>query len=101
MLGRFLQALLGSKSARTVRKLEPIVRRINELEHTVTPLTDEQLAQKTISFREKIAHGASLDDLLPEAFATVREAARRQLGQRHFESSSWAVSYCIKVKLLK
>jgi preprotein translocase subunit SecA len=68
-----------------LKELEGLVTRVNALEAAVEPLTDAELAAKTVEFRERIADGETLDDLAAEAFAVVREAARRTLGQRHFD----------------
>ncbi|HEY5727321.1 MAG TPA: preprotein translocase subunit SecA [Acidimicrobiia bacterium] len=68
-----------------LKELEGLVTRVNALEAAVEPLTDAELAAKTVEFRERIADGETLDDLEAEAFAVVREAARRTLGQRHFD----------------
>lgn len=85
MFARILAKILGTANARQLRRLQPLVNRINELEATVSPLDDAQLAAKTNEFREQISRGKSLDAVLPEAFAVVREAAKRKLGQRHFD----------------
>jgi len=85
MIGKVLTKVFGSKNDRTIKQLRQIVARINDLEPTVEPLSDEELAAKTVEFKERIAQGESLDDLLPEAFAVVREAARRVLGERHYD----------------
>ena len=68
-----------------IKQYRQTVKVINELEPTVDPLSDEELAAKTVDFKERIAQGETLDDLLPEAFAVVREAARRVLGERHYD----------------
>ena len=81
----FVQKLLGSPSDRAVKKLLPTVEEINELEPEFQELTLEQLGAVTAEFRTRLAGGESLDDLLPEAFAAVREASRRTIGLRHFD----------------
>src|SRR5690606_27432061 len=68
-----------------LRRLREMVDAINRLEPDMQRLSDAELAQNTVRFRERVANGESLDSLLPEAFATVREAARRTLGQRHYD----------------
>ena len=68
-----------------MKRYQPIVEEINRLEPEMKPLSDGQLQSKTPYFREKLDAGASLDDLLPEAFAVVREAAMRTLHQRHYD----------------
>ncbi|MDO5674924.1 MAG: preprotein translocase subunit SecA [bacterium] len=85
MLGATLAKVFGSKNDRMIKRYRETVGRINELEETLTPLGDAELAAKSIAFRERIEKGEALDDLLPEAFAVVREAARRVLGERHYD----------------
>ncbi|MDO8622017.1 MAG: preprotein translocase subunit SecA, partial [bacterium] len=80
-----LKFLLGDPNVRVVRKLQPIVDRATALEREFEGLDDVALRGKTAEFRTRLAGGAALDDLLPEAFAAVREAARRTLGQRHYD----------------
>src|SRR5205814_4302760 len=75
----------GTKNEREVKAMLPVVAQINELEPGLRELSDIDLAAKTIGFKERIAQGESLDDILPEAFATVREAGRRVLNMRHFD----------------
>ncbi len=77
--------LFGTHNERFVRRLRPLVERINALEAEVEPLDDEALRAKTEEFRARLRGGESLDDLLPEAFAVVREAGKRVLGMRHFD----------------
>jgi preprotein translocase subunit SecA len=81
----FIDKLLGNSSESKLRKLAPIVRRINELEPAMQALDDEAMRAKTAEFRERLNQGETLDDLLPEAFALTREAAIRTIGQRHFD----------------
>jgi preprotein translocase subunit SecA len=85
MINAILTRVIGSKNERTLKAIRPMVQRCNELEPQVEVLTDAQLAAKTVAFRERVARGETLDDLLPEAFAVVREAGRRALGMRHFD----------------
>ncbi|MBX9874283.1 MAG: preprotein translocase subunit SecA, partial [Sphingomonas sp.] len=85
MLGSIARTLFGSSNDRYVKSLRTIVNKINAFEPEIQALSDEQLAGQTLVFRERIAKGETLDALLPEAFATVREAARRVLGQRHYD----------------
>ena len=85
MLGGIAKAIFGSSNDRYVKSLGKIVDRINGFEPTISALTDAELANQTVVFRDRLANGAELDDLLPEAFATVREAAKRVLGQRHYD----------------
>ena len=79
------QKLLGSVNDRKIRPYRSIVQRINALEPVTEALSDEALKQRTRDFRQQVANGASLEDILPEAFATVREASKRALGMRHFD----------------
>src|SRR5919107_4925824 len=85
MFGGIAKAIFGSSNDRYVRSLGKIVDRINGFEPTLSAMTDEELANQTILFRERLANGEKLDSILPEAFATVREAAKRTLGQRHYD----------------
>ncbi|KKP35908.1 MAG: Protein translocase subunit SecA [candidate division TM6 bacterium GW2011_GWF2_32_72] len=85
MFAKLFRFIVGSNNARQLKKLKPIVRKINSLEPQISALTDEQLAAKTNEFREQLAQGKTLDDILPEAFAVVRETSKRFLGQRHYD----------------
>ncbi|MFN8720550.1 MAG: preprotein translocase subunit SecA [Rhodospirillales bacterium] len=85
MFGSLARKIFGSANDRTVKRLRKDVERINALESQVAALDDAALKARTDQFRERIAKGEDLDDLLPDAFATVREAARRVLGQRHYD----------------
>ncbi|MFD1611871.1 preprotein translocase subunit SecA [Sphingomonas tabacisoli] len=85
MLGAVAKAIFGSSNERYVKSLQPIVNRINGFETNISALTDDELKNQTVLFRERLANGESLDSILPEAFATVREAAKRTLGQRHYD----------------
>lgn len=80
-----VKKVFGTKNDRTVKKLENTVLEINSLEPKMESLSDEELAAQTTLLREKIANGATLDSILPEAFATVREASKRAVGMRHFD----------------
>lgn len=84
MLG-VAKKIFGTENDRKLKKLRPIVSKINALEPETEKLTDEQLRAKTDEFKKRHQDGESLDDLLPEAFAVVREAAKRTLGQRHYD----------------
>ncbi|HEV3428072.1 MAG TPA: preprotein translocase subunit SecA [Paraburkholderia sp.] len=81
----FLQKIFGSRNQRLIKQYQKTVVAINALEPTIEQYTDEQLRAKTVEFRERIANGTSLDDLLPEAFAVCREASKRVLKMRHFD----------------
>jgi preprotein translocase subunit SecA len=85
MIANILAKVFGTKNERELRRMAPIVQRINELEPSIQVLNDQELAAKTIIFRERIAQGESLDRILPEAFAVVRETGRRILNMRHFD----------------
>jgi preprotein translocase subunit SecA len=85
MIDKFLAKIFGTKHEREIKAIRPMIAAINELEPRMQELTDEELAAQTVSFREQFAQGATLDDLLIPAFATVREAGRRVLNMRHFD----------------
>ncbi|HKA99910.1 MAG TPA: preprotein translocase subunit SecA, partial [Methyloceanibacter sp.] len=84
-LGALASKVFGSSNDRKLKKYGPIVEKINALEAETKALSDEALRARTDEFRARLRDGAELDDLIPEAFATVREAAIRALGQRHFD----------------
>lgn len=84
MIGALAKRVFGSANDRFIRSLQKTVDRINALEPSVAALSDAELQGRTVEFRQRLAKGESLDSLLPEAFATVREAGKRVLGQRHF-----------------
>ena len=77
--------VFGSRSQREVKRIMPLVKKIEDLRPEMQKLTDEELRGKTREYKKRLEEGATLDDLLPEAFATVREAAKRVLGMEHFE----------------
>jgi preprotein translocase subunit SecA len=77
--------IFGSVNERKVRQLRPMVARINALEPTFEALSDDALRNKTSEYRHRLARGGKIDEVLPEAFATVREASKRTLGQRHYD----------------
>jgi preprotein translocase subunit SecA len=85
MLNTLLTRLIGTKGERDIRRLRPKVEAINALEPALQALPDERLAAKTVEFRQRLKAGETLDDLLVEAFALVREAARRTVRMRHFD----------------
>jgi preprotein translocase subunit SecA len=85
MLQTFLAKVLGTQNERDLKRLQPLVGAIGELEPTIQSLSDEQLRAKTAEFKTRVAAGETLDDLLVEAFAVVREAGRRVLNMRHFD----------------
>ena len=85
MFGGFAKSLFGSSNDRYVKSLNPILAKIASFEPSLVAMSDEELSAQTVKFRARLAEGEKLDDLLPEAFATVREAAKRVLGQRHYD----------------
>ena len=85
MLSGFLKSIFGSHNDRIVKRYMRTVEEINSLEESIIPLSDEQLKAKTIEFKKRLGEGETLDELLPEAFAVVREAAKRTLGLRPFD----------------
>ncbi|MCB2057922.1 MAG: preprotein translocase subunit SecA, partial [Novosphingobium sp.] len=85
MIGNIAKAIFGSSNDRYVKSLDKFVKQIAAFESTISALSDEELAAQTAKFRSQLEDGKKLDDLLPEAFATVREASVRVLGMRHFD----------------
>ena len=85
MLNTLLAKVIGTQNERELKRLRPMVTRINELEAATRELSDSGLRQRTAELRERASRGEALDDLLPDAFATVREAGRRVLNMRHFD----------------
>jgi len=85
MIGVLVKKIVGSRNERELKRMQPLVEKVNGYEAQFQALTDEQLRGMTTTFRERLAKGEPLDDLLPEAFAVVREAGKRVLGMRHFD----------------
>ena len=85
MIGGLIRKIVGSKNERELKRMRPIVEKINSLEPQMAALSDGQLRAKTPEFTERLANGATLDDILPEAFAVCREAGKRVLNMRHFD----------------
>jgi len=85
LVDTLLAKVIGTANDRELKRVQPLVVEVNAKEPQIQALTDEQLRAQTAAFRERLAAGASLDDLLPEAFAVVREAGRRTLNMRHFD----------------
>src|SRR5947207_13967475 len=85
MLDTILAKVVGTQNERELKRLRPIVMEVNAFEPAIKALSDEQLRGKTAEFRQRVANGETLDELLPEAFAVVREAGRRVLNMRHFD----------------
>ncbi len=82
---KILEKLFGSQNERYLKKISPLITAINKFENSIKHLSDNQLREKTLEFKKRLQNGETLDDLLPEAFACVREAAWRTLGQRHYD----------------
>ena len=85
MFTRILTRIFGSRNDRLIKGYNKSVQRINALEPAISALSDDALRAKTAEFKERLAQGETLDDLLPEAFAVVREAGKRVLNMRHFD----------------
>lgn len=85
MIGDIFKKIFGTKNDREVKRIRKIVDAINALEPDFEKLTDEQLKEKTVIFKERLSKGETLDDILVEAFATVREASKRTIGLRHYD----------------
>ncbi len=85
MIGNFLTKIFGSKNEREIKALNPAVEMINSLESGIHSMSDEQLKNQTLIFKERLGRGEKLEEILPEAFATVREASLRTLNMRHFD----------------
>lgn len=85
MFAPLVRKLFGSKNDREIKRLKKIVANINEMEADYVALSDEQLVAKTAEFKKRVEEGESLDAVLPEAFAVVREAGKRVMGMRHFD----------------
>jgi len=84
MLG-LIKKIIGDTNERELKRLSKITETVNRLEETMVKLSDAELKNKTVEFKERLQNGSSLDDLIPEAFAVVRETAKRVLGLRHFD----------------
>jgi preprotein translocase subunit SecA len=85
MIGSLIKKIVGSKNERELKRIRPLVERVNQMEAEISPLSDDQLRGKTAEFKERVGRGEPLDEILPEAFAVVREAAKRTLGERHYD----------------
>jgi preprotein translocase subunit SecA len=85
MLKSVLGAIFGSQNERDIKAIKPIVEKVNSFESSIKKLTDDELKNKTVEFRERLLKGETLDDILPEAFSCVREASVRTIGLRHFD----------------
>ena len=98
MFESLAKSLFGSSNDRAVKNLHPVITKINDLEDGLSRLDDEALRATTGQLRDRLAQGETKDDLLAEAFALVREAAKRTLGQRHFDVQLMGGIACIKVR---
>jgi preprotein translocase subunit SecA len=85
MFQRLLKKVFGTKHQRQIKKIQPLVDHIASLEKTVEPLSNDELRAKTADFKQRLENGEPLDDILPEAYAAVREASKRTLGMRHYD----------------
>ncbi len=85
MIGKTLKSVFGTRNTRELKRMGKVVKKINAMADDMKALDDAQLAAKTVEFRQRLANGETLDALLPEAFAVVREAGERVLGLRHFD----------------
>jgi preprotein translocase subunit SecA len=85
MINTFLAKTIGSQDERYLKRVKPTVAQINSLEDEVSSLSDTQIRAKTAEFKQRLERGETLDDLLPEAFAAVREASKRTTGMRHYD----------------
>src|SRR5437867_10306317 len=85
MLDTIVKRIVGSKNDREIKKIQPVVEQINALEPRISSLTDQELQAKTAEFRQRLDNGESLEEVLPEGFAVVREVGKRALNMRHFD----------------
>ena len=85
MIKFVLEKIFGTQNTRTLKKVWPMVHQVSALEPEIQKLTDDQLRAKTAEFKKRLAEGQTLDQILPEAFAVVREASKRTIGLRHFD----------------
>jgi len=84
-MSKLLDRIMRAGEGKILRDLAKVVDKVNSFEASISPLSDEALRAKTAEFKQRLSDGQSLDDILPEAFAVVREAAQRTLGQRHYD----------------
>ncbi len=85
MLNYLSKKIFGSANERIIKKILPVVEKVNELEKTFEKFSDDQIIKKTLELRKQVSEGRNLDEIIPEAFSNVREAAKRSLGQRHYD----------------
>lgn len=93
MFTKLLTKVFGSSNDRTLRRMRKVVEQINKMEPDFQALSDDELKAKTSEFRARLEKGETLESLIPEAFATVREASRRVFGMRHFDVQLLGVWY--------
>ena len=93
---KFLKKIFGSSNDRKLAEINPIINQINNLESQIEKLNDNQLKDKTTYFKEKLKNGKNLNDILVEAFAVVRESAKRTIGQSHFDVGGW-LQHCLNI----
>lgn len=91
-----IEKIFGTHSERELKRIYPLIDKIESYRPAMQELTDEQLKDKTKEFKKRLADGETLDDLLPEAYATVREAAKRVLGMEHYRVQLLVVLSCIR-----
>ena len=82
---KIFNKIFGTYSEREIKRIMPIVKKVNSLEESIEKLSDKELREKTEEFKGRLKKGETLDDILPEAFAVVREASKRVLGLRHYD----------------
>jgi preprotein translocase subunit SecA len=85
MIGSLIKKIVGSKNERELKRIQPLVERVNQVEPGISPLSDDQLRGKTAELKERVGRGEPIEEILPEAFAVVRETAKRTLGERHYD----------------
>ena len=85
MIGSLIKKIVGSKNERELKRIQPLVERVNQVEPEISPLSDDQLRGKTAELKERVGRGEPIEEILPEAFAVVRETAKRTLGERHYD----------------
>jgi preprotein translocase subunit SecA len=85
MIGSLIKKIVGSKNERELKRIQPLIDQINLMEPEISRLSDDRLQAKTLEFKERIGRGESIEEILPEAFAVVRETAKRTLGERHYD----------------
>ena len=92
------EKVFGTHSEKEIKRIQPLVDKVLALDESMQALSDDELRAKTDEFKKRLSDGETLDDLLVEAFAVVREAAVRTLGMKHIRYRSWVVFYFIRVE---